>query len=57
MYGFIFEGKTYDEYVNPPEVHLWSAYHFTCHINVNPCPGVSAGCAIMESAGLLLLSN
>ena len=33
MYGFIFEGTTYDEYVTPPKLEFWTAYHFTCHIN------------------------
>ena len=28
--GYIFEGTTYDEYRQPPDVQYWNAYHFTC---------------------------
>jgi hypothetical protein len=27
--GYIFEGTTYDEYRQPPDVQYWNAYHFT----------------------------
>ncbi|MBM2804177.1 MAG: cytolethal distending toxin family protein [Deltaproteobacteria bacterium] len=32
MYGFIFQGRTYDEYVSPPKFEFWNAYHFTCQL-------------------------
>lgn len=36
--GYIFEGTTYDEYRQPPDLQSWNAYHFTCQPAASPAP-------------------
>lgn len=36
--GYIFEGTTFDEYRQPPDVQYWNAYHFTCQPVASPAP-------------------
>ncbi len=45
MNGDIFEGSTYDEYVNPPKLQYWNAYHFTCQLDSPPAqkPAIALG--------------
>jgi len=36
--GYIFEGTTYDEYRQPPDLQYWNAYHFTCQPVASQAP-------------------